>query len=223
MSITIPATGSTPAGSSSSAAGTTLAQAYTPLAAGNQIIVFASAQETTAITVADNATGGSSTYTPLGSITNGTWIVAIFGCLSVKAGCTTITATYGTTGVQREIIVAEATGALAFGNTHTNTGSSTALTNSVTTQDSNNVVVCAEGINVQGTMTLVTGTKLDGTQFSTSSTLVAGFIAVASPGSGTVAFSSNVTGAWACAGVELRSVAPSAKGYSSYLPLFGRG
>jgi hypothetical protein len=212
----------TPAGNSSSAAGTTLAITYTPNATGNCICVtgYVKASESTA-TCADNATGGSSTWVTKVSKTN-TNTVYIFTCASVKAGVTTITITFATTGVERDGECSEYSGVVSIGATNTNSGTGTTLTVTGTLLHANDYVYGAFGTATQATMTIGTGqgTKRDGTQFTTNTTSVEADNTSASTGSLTVGFTDNVSAAWSAASVVLSATAASSSsGFGRYLPL----
>jgi hypothetical protein len=169
---------------------------------------------------------GTTVYTRKTTKSNGTFTVETWSSAAggVVGSPTTVTITFGAATLQRCALAIDYSGVLGLGVVNTNSGSSTALTVSLTTQDSNNWITAGLGLLAQATMTLVTGTKRGSTEFTTGTSLVAGDNTVVSAGSVTVAFSSNVSAAWACTALELRTVAASSsKGYSSYLPLFGRG
>src|ERR1035437_4326002 len=90
------------AGNASVAVGTTLAVTISPTA-GDTLVVVTEILATTAVaSVVDNATGGSSTYTKQASIVGATNDTEIWttGAGGIKSGVTTITITFGTTGVE---------------------------------------------------------------------------------------------------------------------------
>lgn len=120
-------------------------------------------------------------------------------------------------GPVKFVVSAESySGALSFGNTNTTTGSSTAPAITLTTQDTNNWIATGASAIGLPTLTATTPNVVRQTAVTSgggSSTNVRGGEgdagAFASAGSNTVTFTLGATGAWATAGLELRTVAPS--------------
>jgi hypothetical protein len=86
---------------------------YSPTA-GNHVIVTLWSQTAAATALADNAAGGSTTYTDTGitPTSAGVSLRQWYSC-NVKSGATTITGTFGTTGTDMAVIVTEYSGGVS--------------------------------------------------------------------------------------------------------------
>ena len=194
----------------STTAGTSKTITYSPVA-GNTLIVFGFGVGVAVSNVTDNATGGSSVYSLLAgpqtnTVTSTCWGTAAGG---VKAGVTTITITFASS-TRNTCSLVEYSGVKDFGTTVTGTGSSTTPFAALTTQDANNFLVA--GLTRQGTSTWSanTGSLRDSQTGAGTTTPGQGTVdnTVASPGSVTCRATISSSGAWAAAGIELRSVLP---------------
>lgn len=182
----------------SAASAATNTVTYAPTA-GHAVIVFLNvAGAITAITVKDNL-GNTLTAGP--TVTNTTQIASFY--YFAPSGVTSFVATW-TTSRTSSLVAAEYSGA-AFINAslsgNTATGSSTAPTITVTTNDSNNFVVAGLG-DAALTFTATTGTSRE--QVTTTPRMLALDNTVASAGSVTCAASSSTT-AWTAVAIELRT------------------
>lgn len=182
------------------------------LTAGQTVLVGGLGVGNAVSSVAD--TLGNSYSSVAGPITN-TVTSTIFGDLSIATGgATTITVTFASSS-RRTCVALEYAGVIAFGQTATNTGSSTAPLVTLTTQDANNFVVAV--MTRQGTSTwssnasCTTTCTLRNNQAGAGSTTPGQGsvdVAKAAAGSTTNEATISVSGAWAAASIELRSVTP---------------
>lgn len=195
----------------------------------NDVIVVTVEIRTTTTSVSSITDTIGNTYTVAKSvaINNGTscrieeWWVISTGSNTANA----ITVNISVSG--RFTICAESySGVVSIGNTNTSTGSSTAPAITLTTQDTNNWI--ALGVSAQGLPTL-TATAPNVVQQTT--TITGGATssdvrggegdagAFATAGSNTVTFTLGASGAWAAAGIELRSVAAFSPDEDVCLPI----
>ena len=189
---------------SSTTAGTSKTISYTPTA-GNTLIVFCFGVGVAATKVTDTK---ANLYQPYVPPTTSTVTATTFICRSCNGGATTITVTFASS-TRNTVVVVEYSGALEVGKTNTATGSSTAPSVAITTQDNNNVV-CA-GMTTEGTSTwaLSVGTALRNSQVGGGATTPGGGVidnTSATPASTTETATLGTTGAWVAHAVELRTV-----------------
>lgn len=184
---------------------------------GNSCVVKVSIDRTnspsTTITgVSDTA---SSTWTTGPTITNsGNTTIALYSALNMLGNAALVTvsysaATWATTAMDCY------SGVVLIGNTNTATGNSTAPSVAVTTQDANNWVTsgCSFRTSVGTSWSAATGTLRRSYDGASSSSAAFGSIDNSSAGAGSVTTSATLGGSeqWACAGIELRSAAPSGR------------
>lgn len=186
-----------------------------------------SAQLPTILNVIDSAGNG---YTKVDSQTSAAGFTLTEQWRSTSAavasGATSVTVSYtvnsGANPVSLVVDVSAYTGVAAWGNKNKATGSGTAATVSVTTQDANNVVHAALGIDVSGTTPVASGgsTVRDSVTGISGIDVLCSGVDKSSASATSVAVSATVPSSdWSMVAIEMRSVAggsaPSALPYGS--------
>lgn len=196
---------------SSSTASGTCAVTYSPTA-GNTIVGWGAGVGVDVSSVADNATGGSSTYIRLTPANNHTITGSLWGVLVVKSGVTTITFTMASS-TRRACGVLEFSGVAAFGNSDgTATASSASPQDTLTMQDANNYIVT--GMSREGTSTWSThtgvGTLRENLAGAGSTTPGIGISTNTSASTGSLSAGATISasGTWIASAIELRNNAP---------------
>lgn len=182
---------------------------YTAVAAGDTILLAVDmlAGSVPAPSVTDSGSYNTYTQPSTQAATGSYYYAAMFGALSnTHAGAMTFTASPLISGSGTSVCVQEYSGAVAYGNTITTTGTSVSTYSaSVTTQDPNNYVACSVSFYGQGT----TPTAINGVIRAVTTADNGGFIQdnhSATAGTVTVSgtFSASQTYSMTC--VELRTV-----------------
>lgn len=149
----------TPAHTNNTTAGTACTITYTPQATGDAIVytLTVPAASVTSPVMKENGTTASSTYTAVGPIASGTTVATyMWITTSVASGRTSFGATWSGTS-RNTCDVVEYSGVLGIGATHTNTGSTSPMTDTVTTTAPNSWVVMGGGLH--GTSTYSAGSS----------------------------------------------------------------